>query len=163
MSLAARRPRGRLVHRIAAMTEPSIATRVKPRITHAARQRWLEDAIGLLQDGVTAADVEAWLQDQGCTPRLRDELIRQAAARLRGQRRGAGLRLVALGAGLAAIGGGLLWLALVGLHPPDDGELHNRHLVIFGAIVSASALPFVLFGAWAALTGRLVDPTTELT
>jgi hypothetical protein len=151
-----------VVSTIAAMTESTAAARVKPRITHAAQQRWLEAALGFIQDGQTTAYVEAWLQEEGCTPRLRQELIGQALARLRGQRRGAGLRLVAIGAGLAALGGGLLWMALVGMHPPDDGRMHNMRLVIIGAIVSATAFPFLAFGAWAALTGRLVDPTTRL-
>jgi len=145
------------------MNDNAPARPVKARITHGAQQRWLEDAHGFLQNGESPAAIDAWLRDEGCPPRLRQELLRQADARHLGEHRRQGLRVLALGLAAIALGGVLAWWALSTLVPPAGGGLHHGGRLLFAGAVTAVVGAMVgLVGVWKMVTGSRVDLFAEM-
>ena len=129
------------------------ATPAKARITHAQQQRWKEEAAGFIETGESDAGIHAYLQEQGCPPRLRGELIRQARASVRGEHRGIGLRM--FGGGLAATVAGVC-LVIAGF-----GGFGGVHVYGAGAVKMAFCLlvlgvPLLAAGTWKLLSGSTV-------
>ena len=126
------------------------AAPAKVRITHSLQQRWKEEAAGFIETGESDAGIHAYLQEQGCPPRLRGELIRQARASVRGEHRGIGLRMFA--GGLAATVAGVC--CLIGQFRGVDGV----HVYGIGALKMAFCLlvlgvPLLAAGTWKLLSG----------
>jgi len=113
---------------------------VKTRITHGQQQRWLQAVADQVEGGAADASIHAYLRGQDCPPRLREELIRRARSRVRGEHRILGLRMLAAGGGMVMHSGGLLKIA--GL------------LIIAG-------VPLLAFGAWKVLSGSTVTAPSE--
>jgi hypothetical protein len=148
---------------IAAMSENEAAAPARPRITPAARQRWLEAAQEFLQGGETTQAVDAFLQREGCPPRLRHELLRQAHARSLGPHRAQGLRVLAMGVGVAILGSAILWWARTTFVVSQSGVVgHPARLSFCGVVVIVVGAWMALVGAWKILTGSRIDITAEI-
>jgi hypothetical protein len=125
----------------------------KVRITHSLQQRWKEEAAGFIETGEPDAGIHAYLQAQGCPPRLRSELIRQARASVRGEHRAIGVRLFA--GGLAATAAGVCCLiaefrGVGGVHVYGIGAMK----LTFGLL--ALGVPLLAAGTWKLLSGSTV-------
>ena len=138
------------------MSITASAPTVKPRITPDQQVRWLEAAKGFLRDGESMDAVDAFLQAEGCPPRLRRELLRQANAGSLGKHRGNGLRLLATGLGVIALGAEVVWWAM-----SSGGMHHSGRLAFAGTVIAVVGLQMGLVGAWKMLTGSRVDVTAE--
>lgn len=137
------------------MPEIDAAPPAKPRITQTASQRWLESARRFLADGESMEAVDAFLQREGCPPRLRQELLRQADVRSRGWHRGMGLRLVVIGLGVMVLGGAVESWAT------SDVTRHGSVLAFWGWVIVAVGAQVGLAGAWKLVTGSRVDLTAD--
>jgi len=138
------------------MSEIDAVRTARPRITQTAQQRWLDQARQFLRDGETKEAVDAYLQNQGCPPRLRGALLLQADSARRGRQRRQGLRVLALGLGVIALGAAIEWWAMHGGSQP-----FNR-LAFWGMVTAASGLQIGLVGAWKLVTGSRVDITADI-
>ena len=133
---------------------------VKARITHGQLVRWQQEAAGFVEVGESPAVIHAWLQEQGCPPRMRDEVLRKARESVRGEHRGIGLKLFAAG----AVGTGLGVSAIVGSARAafsNDGQ-HAYGAGYFGVKLAIGLLflsvPPLVYGGWKLLTGSTVTP-----
>ena len=122
---------------------------VKARITHAQIQRWQEAAAGFIEHGESPAGMHAYLAEQGCPPRLRDEVLRQARASVRGEHRGIGLRLFGLGLAGTGLGASMAYGGV---------NAHNGALVRIAIGVLILGVPPLFYGGWKLLTGSTAAP-----
>jgi len=139
------------------MTDTAADRPVKARITQTAQQRWLEQARQFVRNGDSGEAVDDWLQAQGCPPRLRQELLAQAAAAGRDRHRGDGLRVLAAGLAVSALG------VAVRQWATHDGVTRlSGRLEFWGLVIGAVGVMVALVGGWKMLTGSSVDLTSEM-
>ena len=131
-------------------------TPLKARITHAQQVRWMEAAVAFMEEGESPAGVRAWLQDEGCPPRLRDELLRQATAKLKGEHRRIGLGMLALGIVLTAGGAYCGYGAFNGVPVGDGMRMAGGGLFKLGVGLLLGGVPLLFYGGWKVLSGSIV-------
>ena len=129
---------------------------VKARITHGQQQRWKEEAAGFIETGESDAGIRAYLQEQGCPPRLREELIRQARASVRGEHRGIGLRLFGLGVAATLGGAACGYYAFIGVPTGDGMRTHYGSLLKMCLALLMLGVPPMIYGAWKIISGSTV-------
>ncbi len=134
---------------------------VKPRITHGQQQRWQQEAAAFIEHGESVAVIQAWLQEQGCPPRMREDVIRKARASVRSEHRVIGLRMFLLGVGATALGAICGYGAWSGV-PVGDGErLHGGGFLKLALALLILGVPPLIYGGWKMLSGSTVAAPVE--
>ena len=129
---------------------------VKARITHGQQQRWKQEAAGFIELGESDAAIRAYLQEQGCPPRMRDELVRQARASVRGEHRGIGLRMFALGLAATLGGAACGFYAYSGIPVGDGARLYSGGLLKMALALLVLGVPPMMYGGWKLISGSAV-------
>jgi hypothetical protein len=129
----------------------------RTRITHAQQVRWQEEAAAFIEHGESPAGIHAYLQEQGCPPRLRDELLRKARASVRGEHRAIGLKLFGVGALGTFLGAATIYPAMRSAMNGDDPHYYSGATFRIAIGVLFLAVPPLIYGGWKLVTGSAVD------
>lgn len=134
---------------------------VKARITHGQQQRWKDEAAAFIEHGESDAGIRAYLQAQGCPPRLREELLRQARTSVRGEHRRIGLRMFALGLAATLGGAACGFYAYSGVPVGEGVRMHSGGLLKMALALLVLGVPPMMYGGWKTISGSTVAAPPE--
>jgi hypothetical protein len=137
-----------------ASTQPA-----KSRITHSQLVRWQQEAAGFIEHGESPAGIHAYLQGQGCPPRMRAEVLRKARESVRGEHRTIGLKLFAVGVAATGLGAAMGYGAFNGVPVGDGARVYGGGSFKLAICLIIFGVPPLIYGSWKLLTGSTVLPT----
>lgn len=128
----------------------------KVRITRAQMDAWTDEAEDYLNGGSSVAEVMHLLKEQGCTPKLREQLVRKAGDKVRARHRKEGLRSLLLGIGGAALGI-VFTLACTGQIHLGGWVVYSVKGALAGVIFAVTGTVWAVTGIYKTLTGSTVE------
>ena len=133
------------------------APAVRRRIDEAQIDEWRNECLAAARHGADERTLEKWLQENGCPPRTRLDILAQARSERGLRHRAVGAKALRWGLLLCAAGLALIGISLIGVPAGNGARVHSAKLVTIGAVVLAGGLTPLLFFLWNKVTSSAVS------
>ena len=119
---------------------------VRRRIDEAQIDEWRNECLAAARHGADERTLEKWLQENGCPPRTRLDILAQARSERGLRHRAVGPKALGVGLLLCAAGVALIGISLVGVPAGDGVRAHSTKMMMIGVLVLAGGLAPLLLG-----------------
>ena len=133
---------------------------VRRPIDAAQIDEWRNECLAAARHGTDEKTLEGWLKENGCPPRLRQDILLKARAERRTHHRALGAKALGIGVVLCVAGAAIAVVSYSGVPVGGHMRVSSGRAMLGGLALMGTGLTPLLFGAWKALTGSTVAVET---